>query len=84
MLQCIMQKLEEIGQGSAIVTIDGSSVTVVFKTKPETATSTGDAIVSRVCECGAGTYSVTGEDEGTTTGEGPVGPPLYSNQGSCG
>jgi len=76
--QCVKQRLEEMGLGSASLTVDGTSVTIVFKTNPQDADSQGDAIINAVCECGAGTYSVTGEDDSMPNVI------LYQGQGSCG
>ncbi len=78
---CVKQQLDQMGLGAATVTVSGSSVTVVFKTNPQSASSTGDEIISRICGCGAGSYSVTGEDE-LMPGGGSQ-PPLYSSQGNC-
>lgn len=76
--QCVKQRLEEMGLGSASLTVNGSSVTIVFKTTPQNADAQGDAIINALCECGAGTYSVTGEDEST------LNVVLYQAQGGCG
>jgi len=64
---CVKQVLEGLGEGDASLTVVGSSVTLLFKTNPQSADSTGDAIINGVCGCGAGTYSVTGEDDSIRT-----------------
>ncbi len=76
--QCVKQRLEELGLGGASLTVSGSSVTVVFKTNPQSADAQGDAVINAICGCGAGTYSVTGEDDSMPNTI------LYEGSGGCG